>query len=187
MFAVDASTWDRCDAECSPERGYHYSASKHSAGQPIVAGWSYQWICQLNWAPDSWTAPLDALRISPSMDGVGATVEQAKRLVALLPDGREIPLFVFDAGYDGIALGHGLADTRAQVLVRIASTRVFHPDPEVPKNRGRGRPPRHGPRFVLSDRATWPTPHSELTTTAPRYGKVKVTVNSSSRRNADVI
>ena len=175
VFAVDASTWDRCDAECSPERGYHYSASKHSAGQPIVAGWSYQWICQLNWAPDSWTAPLDALRISPSMDGVGATVEQVKRLVALLPDGREIPLFVFDAGYDGIALGHGLADTRAQVLVRIASTRVFHPDPEVPKNRGRGRPSRHGPRFVLSDRSTWPTPNSELTTTVARYGKVKVT------------
>ena len=175
VFAVDASTWDRCDAECSPERGFHYSASKHSAGQPIVAGWSYQWICQLNWAPDSWTAPLDALRITPSMDGVAATIEQVKRLVALLPDGREIPLFVFDAGYDGIALGHGLADTRAQVLVRIASTRVFHPDPEVPKNRGRGRPPRHGARFVLSDRATWPTPDSELTTTVPRYGKVKVT------------
>ncbi len=39
VYAVDASTWDRCDAECSPERGFHYSASKHSAGQPIVAGW----------------------------------------------------------------------------------------------------------------------------------------------------
>jgi DDE superfamily endonuclease len=44
VFAVDASTWDRCDAETSPERGFYDSASKHSAGQPIVAGWSYQWI-----------------------------------------------------------------------------------------------------------------------------------------------
>jgi hypothetical protein len=175
VFAVDASTWDRCDAECSPERGFHYSASKHSAGQPIVAGWSYQWICQLNWAPDSWTAPLDALRITPSMDGGAATIEQVKRLVALLPDGREVPLFVFDAGYDGIALGHGLAHTRAEVLVRIASTRVFHPDPKARADRARGRPPRHGPRFVLSDRSTWPTPDSALTTTVPRYGKVKVT------------
>ena len=33
VFAVDASTWDRCDAETSPERGFYYSASKHSAGQ----------------------------------------------------------------------------------------------------------------------------------------------------------
>lgn len=42
VFAVDASTWARCDAETSPERGFYYSASTHSAGQPIVAGWSYQ-------------------------------------------------------------------------------------------------------------------------------------------------
>src|ERR1022692_3115146 len=121
-FAVDASTRDRCDAECSPERGFHYSASKHSAGQPIVAGWSYQWISQLNWAPDSWTAPLDALRITPAMDAGAATVDQVKRLVGLLPSDREVPLFVFDAGYDGVALGQGLNGTRAEVLVRIAST-----------------------------------------------------------------
>src|SRR5450756_1613038 len=80
VFAVDASTWDRCDAECSPERGFHYSASKHSAGQPIVAGWSYQWICQLDWAPDSWTAPLDAMRITPAMDATTATIDQVRQL-----------------------------------------------------------------------------------------------------------
>ena len=73
VFAVDASTWARCDAETSPERGFYYSASKHSAGQPIVAGWSYQWITQLDWAFDSWTAPVDAAcqrsRNSPGMRG----------------------------------------------------------------------------------------------------------------------
>jgi hypothetical protein len=174
VFAVDASTWDRCDAECSPERGFHYSASKHSAGQPIVAGWSYQWICQLNWAPDSWTAPLDALRIAPSMDGPLATIEQVKRLVGQLPAEGDAPLFVFDAGYDGIALGHGLGDTRAQVLVRIASTRVFHPDPEPRTDGVRGRPRRHGPRFMLSDKETWTAPDTELSTTVRRYGNVKV-------------
>jgi hypothetical protein len=174
VFAVDASTWDRCDAECSPERGFHYSASKHSAGQPIVAGWSYQWITQLNFAPNSWTAPLDALRISPSMDAGCATVDQVARLVDSLPDEGDVPLFVFDAGYDGIALGHGLGDIRAQVLVRIASTRVFHPDPEPRRDGTRGRPRRHGARFVLSDKATWPTPDAELSTRVPRYGNVHV-------------
>src|ERR1019366_6907183 len=109
VFAVDASTWDRCDAECSPERGFHYSASKHSAGQPIVAGWSYQWICQLNWAPDSWTALVDMVRISPSMDATMATVDQVRSLVGLLPTSGPVPLFVFDAGYDPIARGHDLA------------------------------------------------------------------------------
>lgn len=174
VFAVDASTWDRCDAECSPERGFHYSASKHSAGQPIVAGWSYQWICQLNWAPDSWTAPTDVMRISPSMDAASATVEQVHRLVNLLPADADVPLFVFDAGYDGIALGAGLSDTRAQVLVRISSTRVFHPDPPPRASATRGRPRRHGARFALSDESTWTIPDAQLTTSARRYGNVTV-------------
>src|SRR5512144_1602528 len=70
VFAVDESTWARCDAETSPGRGFSYSASKHSAGQPIVAGWSYQWITQLDWANDSWTAPMDAARIPPGTGGL---------------------------------------------------------------------------------------------------------------------
>ena len=57
VFAVDASTWDRGDAESSPQRGFYYSASNHSAGQPIVAGWSYPGSRALDWAPDRWTAP----------------------------------------------------------------------------------------------------------------------------------
>lgn len=72
VFAVDASTWARCDAETSPQRGYYYSASKHSAGRPIVAGWSYQWVTQLGWANDSWTAPMDTRRIAPTQDTVGS-------------------------------------------------------------------------------------------------------------------
>jgi hypothetical protein len=177
IFAVgstDASTWDRCDAETSPERGFYYSASKHSAGQPIVAGWSYQWITQLGWAPDSWTAPLDAMRIPPTADTTTATIEQVQRLVGLLPADGEVPMFVFDAGYDPIALSHGLADTRAQVLVRIRSDRVFHPDPGQAAPGAVGRPRRHGKRFALSDPATWPTPDAELVTHHARYGTVRV-------------
>jgi hypothetical protein len=37
VFAVDASVWARCDAETTPERGFYYHPSRHSAGQPIVA------------------------------------------------------------------------------------------------------------------------------------------------------
>jgi len=91
VFAVDASTWARCDAECSPERGFHYSASRHSAGQPIVAGWAYQWVSQLGWAPDSWTAPLDTLRLKPSMDPTTATIDQLKGLLGLLPADGDVP------------------------------------------------------------------------------------------------
>ena len=44
VYAVDASVWARCDAETSPERGFYYHPSRHSAGQPIVAGWASQFI-----------------------------------------------------------------------------------------------------------------------------------------------
>ncbi len=177
VFAVDASTWERCDAECSPERGFYYSASKHSAGQPIVAGWSYQWIAQLSFEPNSWTAPLDALRIAPGADATEATIAQVKALVALLREDRAVPLFVFDAGYDPIALSHGLDDTEAQVLVRIREDRVFYDDPAARPNRPKGtggRPPRHGRRMKCSEDKTHRRPDAEYRTEDPRYGKVRV-------------
>lgn len=178
VFAVDASVWDRCDAECSPERGFYYSASKHSAGQPIVAGWSFQWICQLSFAPDSWTAPLDVQRIPPTEDTTEVTIDQIRRLVDRLPQDREVPLFVFDAGYDPIGLTHGLAGTRAQVLCRIRDDRVFYADPPARPNRPAGtggRPPRHGQRMKCSEQPTWPKPSARLATSDPRYGAVTVT------------
>jgi hypothetical protein len=177
VFAVDASTWDRCDAECSPERGFYYSASKHSAGQPIVAGWNYQWICQLSWAHDSWTAPLDVMRITPFDDATMATVEQIRRLVGLLPDNVEAPLFVFDAGYDPIAIGHDLADVRVEALTRIRDDRVFYGDPPPRPNRpfeSGGRPPRHGRQFKCADRATRKKPDDSLVASDPRHGTVRV-------------
>jgi len=66
VSAVDRSLWPRCDAEASPERGYSYHPSRHSSGQPIVAGWAYQWLAQLSFQRDSWTTPLDGRRVHPS-------------------------------------------------------------------------------------------------------------------------
>ena len=178
VFAVDASTWDRCDAECSPERGFHYSASKHSAGQPIVAGWSYQWICQLDWAPDSWTAPVDVVRVSPFMDATTATVDQVRGLVDLLPADGPVPMFVFDAGYDPIAIGHDMKGVRAEVLCRLRDDRVVDADPPSRPNRPLqtgGRPPRHGRRFKCSEPESWPESHASLAAFDPRYGTVTVT------------
>jgi hypothetical protein len=174
VFAVDASTWDRCDAETSPERGFYYHASKHSNGQPIVAGWSYQWISQLSWAPDSWTAPVDARRICVTDDATDATLAQVRDVAGLLHDDDDVPLFVFDAGYDPIGLTHALTDTRAQILVRIRDDRVFYTDPPQPAPGTVGRPRRHGHRFKCGQPDTWPTPDDQLTIEDRRYGTVTV-------------
>jgi hypothetical protein len=175
VFAVDASVWDRCDAECSPERGFYYSASKHSAGQPIVAGWSFQWISQLCFSPDSWTAPMDVCRIRPHQDSTDATADQLRRLVDLLPRDGDVPLFVFDAGYDPIGLTYALTDTRAQLLCRIREDRVFYTDPPATPNRSKGRPPRHGRPMKCSQPHTWAKPSARLVAHDARYGNVTVT------------
>lgn len=174
VFAIDASTWPRCDAETSPERGLYYSASTHSAGQPIVAGWSYQHLCQLDWACDSWTAPMDVRRIRPHEDAVTLTLAQVSELVARLGQTKSPPLFVFDAGYDAIALTHELAGVRANLVVRIRDDRVFYTDPNPPEPGAIGRPRRHGERRSCAHPATWPAPEQELTAEDPRYGTVRV-------------
>ncbi len=85
VYAADVGVWSRCDAEASPERGYYYHPSRHSAGQPIVAGWAYQWIAQLGFARDSWVAPMDVRRVHPLESPNQIAVRQVKRLLGLLP------------------------------------------------------------------------------------------------------
>src|SRR3954453_233810 len=80
VCAVDASTWARCDAECSPGRGFYYSPTRHSAGQPIVAGWCYSWIAQLGFDRASWTAPVDAHRVPAGEDIGRVTAAQVRAL-----------------------------------------------------------------------------------------------------------
>ena len=173
VFAVDASTWARCDAECSPGRGFYYSPTRHSAGQPIVAGWCYSWIAQLGFDRDSWTAPLDARRVPAGEDVGRVTAAQIRALTGRLRVTETAPMFVFDAGYDPIALTVDLADLPLAVLVRIRSDRVFYAAPtSVP---GRlGRPPRHGARFLCADPTSWPAPEQALQVDDEQYGQVSV-------------
>ena len=86
-FAVDASTWVRNDAECSPERGFYYHPSRHSAGAPIVAGWSFPWIAGLCPSPDSWTAPVDAHRLRVADNVKTVAVARVRAVLTRLPPG----------------------------------------------------------------------------------------------------
>jgi hypothetical protein len=104
VFAVDVTTWPRCDAECSPERGYDDHPSRHSAGQPIIAGWAFPWIAQLGFERDAWTAPVDARRLHPLEDTDQTAAAQIRALLGRLDASGRVPLFVFDGGYDSAQL-----------------------------------------------------------------------------------
>jgi hypothetical protein len=174
VFAVDVTTWPRCDAECSPERGYYYHPSRHSAGQPIIAGWAFQWIAQLGFDRDSWTAPVDARRLYPLDDTDQTAAAQVRALLGRLGDGGPVPLVVFDAGYDSAQLTLDLAEQRVAVLVRLRSDRCFYADPPPPPPGKTGRPRRHGAKFNCADPATWPAPTATLTCQDDQYGTVTV-------------
>jgi DDE superfamily endonuclease len=174
VFAVDVTTWPRCDAECSPERGYYYHPSRHSAGQPIIAGWAFQWIAQVSFDRDSWTAPVDARRLHPTDDTDQTAAAQIRGLVGRLPAGGRVPLFVLDGGYDSAQLTLDLAEERVAVLVRLRCDRCFYADPPPRPPGARGRPRRHGAKFNFADPTTWPAPTAALISQDDQYGAVTV-------------
>lgn len=174
VYAVDVSVWSRCDAEASPGRGYYYHPSRHSAGQPIVAGWAYQLVAGLSFERDSWVTPLDARRVRPEEDANDVAVEQVRDLLGRLPRQSAPPLFVFDAGYDPVKLQRALEGHRARILVRLHSNRTFYAAPEEDKPRPVGRPRRHGRKFVLPDPETWTPPSAEHRCRTEDYGTVRV-------------
>ncbi len=174
VYAVDVSVWPRCDAESSPQRGYYYHPSRHSAGQPIVAGWAYQFIAQIGFARESWTAPVDVERLHPMQNANVLAAEQVKALLVRSPPEEAIPLFVFDAGYDPVRLQQGLEGCPlAQILVRLRGGRCFYADPVGAPART-GRPRRHGRKMDTKDPSTWPEPTAEHACEDAGYGAVRV-------------
>jgi hypothetical protein len=179
VYAVDVSVWDRCDAECSPERGYYHHPSRYSAGQPIVAGWAYQFIAQLNFVRESWTAPMDVERVRPGQDANEVAAEQVKAFLHLSAEEdeeeRAAPLFVFDAGYDPVKVQQGLEEAPCQILVRLRAGRRFYGDPSLAgPPASLGRPRRHGPKMKCNDPGTWPEPSAEHACEDAGYGSVRV-------------
>ena len=174
VYTVDLSVWPRCDAEASPERGFYYHPSRHSAGQPIVAGWAYQWLAQLSFTQDSWTTPLDVRRVHPRQNANVIAVEQITNLLSRLPHESPPSLFVFDAGYDSAHLTRGVEELPVAVLVRLRGDRCFYADPPPVVPSQGGRPRRHGAKCTGKDPATWPPPSAEHVTEDEQYGTVRV-------------
>lgn len=174
IYAVDTSVWPRCDAKTSPDRGWYYHSSNHVSGHPVVSGWTYQFIVQLNLCRDSWTNPLDVKRVHPTAEANATAVEQIKALLGRQKDADVIPLFVFDAGYDPVKLTQGLEKYPVAILVRLRSDRCFYADPPVPVVKKSGRPRRHGAKFIFKNPLTWPVPTAEHHEEDSHYGTVRV-------------
>jgi hypothetical protein len=129
VYAVDSSTRLKNDTEASSKRGYYHHHNRHSGGKPIVAGWSHQWLAQVSFRHDSWSAPLSAHQVDPTANIHQVAVTQIRALLHHRSHPGEIPIFVFDAGYDAIQLAQLLGDLPVGLLVRLRSNRCFYAKP----------------------------------------------------------
>ena len=57
MFGIDATTFPRPNAECSPGRGLQYAPCRCDGDRKVVPGWQFQWVMGLEWGSSSWTLP----------------------------------------------------------------------------------------------------------------------------------
>ena len=145
----------------------------------MVTGWAFQWLAQLSFTPDSWTAPQDMARAGVRDD---ATAKAAAMIIAhsarLRAAGEtRIPLYVHDAGYDEAPLTWDLREhlEEVQILVRVRNDRVMYRDP-APEPPRRGRPRKHSAdRFECADPASWGPPDQELSLDDAQYRHVSVT------------
>jgi hypothetical protein len=179
-FAVDGSAYPKLAAVTSPERTYVHHPSLHVNDRPYVPAWNWQWIAQAGAAPSSWTAPLDAARVPAGLSPSQAAAAQVRELAGRLAAAGEVqvPLFIFDAGYDAtglaLALHHGADPVRCQILVRLRRTRVFYADPPPRPAAATGRPAVHGTAFRCADPATWAVPDQDQCYDDPAHGQVRV-------------
>jgi hypothetical protein len=117
----------------SPEPGYHHHPSRHSAGEPIVAGWFYSWLAQVGPRRTRWSAPPDVRRVDPRANAHAVAAERVRAVLRSLPVDGPGPTLVLDAGSDPVRLVTELGRAPAAVVVRLqrdrASTRTRTPCP----------------------------------------------------------
>jgi len=81
VLAVDITCWLRPDAHTSPQRILCHTYGRGKDQHIPVPGWPYSIVCALEPGRSSWTAPLDALRLTPGDDSATVTARQLRELV----------------------------------------------------------------------------------------------------------
>ncbi len=95
VLAVDVSNWLRPDAATSPERLFCHVYGRARSADQFIPGWPYSFVAALESGRTSWTALLDAVRLTPADDATAITAAQLREVVQRL-----------------IAAGHGVDTSR---------------------------------------------------------------------------
>jgi hypothetical protein len=175
VLAVDVTCWLRPEAHTSPQQVLCHTYGRDKDTHIMVPGWPYSLVTALETGRSSWTAPLDARRLTPGNDAATITAGQLRDVVERLivaghwqPGNAEVWI-VADAGYDGPRLAFLLADLPVKILVRMRSDRVLRRPAPARVAGATGRPPRHGGEFIFGDPASWGEPDATTATDTRLY------------------
>lgn len=80
-LVVDITCWLRPDAHASPERILCHAYGRGKDQHIPVPGWPYSIVCALESGRTSWTAALDALRVTTGDDASTVTARQMRDLL----------------------------------------------------------------------------------------------------------
>ena len=123
-----------------PGAGFYYHPPA-IGGQPIVAGWAFQWIFS-SASPGQWTAPIDAAGC-PARQPNKAAVSQSARSSNPPPASDQRCPVVFDAGYDPAPSASAWRGARRDLGPLLSGAVLRRPANACSGRQGR-RPRRHG-------------------------------------------
>jgi hypothetical protein len=173
VVAVDASNIERAFSETSPDRGYLYVHNLPECDKPVTVGWQFSTVVVVPPQASSHTYIVSNRRIPTVQSPAQVAAAQLKELRAYF---EERPISLGDRYYPTkdfvveVSVDYDL-------LVRLKANRVFYRAcPMVADNgkRGRGAPPKHGPRFQCNDPASHGVAQREWQGEDDNSGKLEV-------------
>ena len=179
LMPLDMSAWPRPDAETLPDRQFVRSSTEDVTGEDIVVGQPYSLLGWVAEPGESWTLPVRGMRIPSDQTEAEAGVAQvlafckARGAAALK---RHLHIIIGDGKYGNHRFFGPLRDSQCAQLARLRCDRVLYgrPEPQLPSERGPGRPSKHGARFGFKEPETWPEPEQHLTFEDDEYGHVDI-------------
>lgn len=173
VLALDTTVWPHPGARTLSELAYEYRTTKTKRGFMFVKGHRYS---LLDWVPErgrSWALPIDSRRLAPNRSTIWVAIEQVKDLCRRRAAQAQVQghlAVVADTRYGTHHFLGPLQDEPCAVVVRLRKDRVLYGP--APPYGGRGRPRKHGHRFVFKDPESWPSPDAETKFDDERWGQV---------------
>ena len=170
VLAGDHTAWSRPKAYTLPDRTVEHQPTAVAGNRPITLGHGYS---TLVWVPEpqgSWALPLLHERIASTDTPIQCASQQLRQVCQELS---QRPVALYDAEYGCAPFVEATADIAADKLMRLRPNLCLYGPPVY---KGRGRRPKHGAKFKLSDATTWDTPLATHETHDPQLGRLRVRV-----------